>query len=265
MSVAAPRTPARTSDAAVLSGPRRSQPVIWWAAVGLGFVVLQIYIYVAWIISGPERTPAGPDPVPGWMNAVGQTWQAVGLVVVLGVVYRLVVRPALKERRLTTDGMLVIGFLSLVWQDPLLNYTQSVVTYNAMFLNWGSWGHQVPGWLSPTGHQYAVPLLWTGPAYVYATLVGILFCTYVMNRARRRWPTIGTAGLIGVCVTSIVVFDVLMEIGFLRLGIYSYPGAIRSLTLFAGHYYQLPVYEARPVRHLLGRLRLPPLLPQRQG
>lgn len=44
------------------------------------------------------------------------------------IVYYLIVRPWRRERRLTLDGMLVIGFASIYWQDPLANYTQNWFT-----------------------------------------------------------------------------------------------------------------------------------------
>ena len=48
--------------------------------------------------------------------------------------------------------------------------------------------------------------------------------------------------VIGVFAT--MVFDTVLEILLIRVtGIYAYPGSIRSLSLWGGHWYQFPIYE----------------------
>ena len=46
-------------------------------------------------------------------------------------------------------------------------------------------------------------------------------------------------------VVAVMLFDMVLEMALIRFtGIYAYPGSIRSLSLFAGHWYQFPIYEA---------------------
>jgi hypothetical protein len=65
-----------------------------------------------------------------------------------------------------------------------------------------------------------------------------------MRRANKRWPNIGILGMFGVAVVFAFFWDILMEgMFFMRMGFYTYPGAIRALCVFPGHYYQYPIYE----------------------
>jgi hypothetical protein len=72
---------------------------------------------------------------------------------------------------------------------------------------------------------------------------GVLLANAVMRRAKARWPGLGTAGIIGVAMVFCMAFDFVLETIWMRLGIYTYAGSIRWLTLFSGHYYQFPIYE----------------------
>jgi hypothetical protein len=141
--------------------------------------------------------------------------------------------------------MLLLSWL-LVWalQDPMLNYFTNNFHYSAVFINLGSWTSHIPGWIAPRSHFMGEPLLFVGGVYMFVMFGGTLFGCWCMRRAKARWPRIGTAGLIGVAVGVLAVVDLVMEVLWLRLGLYSFSGAIRSLTLWPGRYYQFPVYEA---------------------
>ncbi|HEX9684078.1 MAG TPA: spirocyclase AveC family protein [Acidimicrobiales bacterium] len=221
-----------------------AKPVKWWAAVGVAFIALEAYVLAHWIISGnATRTPTGSTPVPGWMTVMAHTWEAAGVVALVWTIYHFVVRPWRRERRITVDGMLVLTFFTLFWQDPLLNYSQTFATYNSTFINFGNWAASLPGWLGPNGNLFAEPIIWTAPVYVYASMGGVLLANLVMRKAKQRRPSLGTPGLIGVALVFCMGFDFVIETVWMRLGIYTYAGAIDWLTLFSGHYYQFPIYE----------------------
>ena len=225
--------------------PRRAKPVKWWALVGAAFLLVELYVFTRWLASGPTRTPVGPSPVPGWMKVTLRSWEVSGLFATAGCLYWFVFRPWRRDGRLSFDGMLVLCLGLAYWQDPSPSYfTYASFNYNSYLVNFGSWAEYIPGWLAPNGQSYAEPILWAGPTYVYTLIVAVLGATVLMRRLQRRWPTMGKPGLIASAYACIVVFDVVVELAMTRVGAFTYPGAIKGLTFFHGHYYQFPVYEA---------------------
>ncbi len=186
-------------------------------------------------MTGPyfKRVPAGPSDPPTLMKVVLLTWTAV---IVLGLpvgIYYFIVRPWRRERRITLDGMLLVACGLLFFQDPLLNYFNTWSTYNSWMFNRGSWVQDIPGWVSygEPGRMMAEPLLMNAPGYSYGVLLCTILGCWVMRRAKSRWPNISNAGLIGVLIVWTFFFDLVMEGLFLMpMGLYIYPGAIKSLS-----------------------------------
>lgn len=224
---------------------RTLKPVTVWAAMGACFLVLFVYVFASWLLVGePTRTPTGQTPVPGWMKASLIAWQCLSCGMAVACFYFFLVRPWRRERRLTLDGMFSIGFVTMMWQDTLLDIFQPWVTWNSAMVNFGSWNLRIPGWLSPQGDLIAEPVLFTMPSYLWVMLPPMMLGNAVMRRSQRRWPQMGRAGVIGCAFLLFVAVDILAELVWMRMGIYAYPGSIRSLTVFAGKYYQFPIYEA---------------------
>src|SRR4029453_13294545 len=97
--------PIEASDAQVQTV---SRPVVAWAYVGGATLAAQLFVWAKWI-TGPYfvRVPAGPSDPPTWMKIVLVTWTSV---IMLGFpigVYYFLIRPWRRERRITTDGMLM--------------------------------------------------------------------------------------------------------------------------------------------------------------
>jgi hypothetical protein len=88
------------------------------------------------------------------------------------------------------------------------------------------------------------PLLFIIPMYLSILLLPAMAGCLVMRKADARWPGLSKAGLIAICFGFFVVLDVVLEPLLMISGMYSYPGAIKSLTIFHGHYYQYPIYAA---------------------
>jgi hypothetical protein len=90
----------------------------------------------------------------------------------------------------------------------------------------------------------AEPLLMNAPGYSYGVLLCTILGCWVMRKAKSRWPSINNVGLIGVLIVWTFFFDLVIEGCFLMpMGLFTYPGAIRSLSINAGTYYQWPLYE----------------------
>ena len=223
------------------------KPVQIWAFVGGAVLVLQLYVWIRWI-TGPyfERVPAGPSDPPMFMKV---PLMANAIVLWVGLPFALwwfIVRPWLRERRITLDGMLLVALGLMFFQDPLLNYFNTWCTYNTWLFNRGSWSSHIPGWVSPEepGRQVAEPLLTNVPGYAYGVLLITIVGCWVMRKVKARWPNISNLRLIGVTYAFTFVLDFVMEACLLLpTGLFTYPGAIQSVSFNAGHYYQWPVYE----------------------
>jgi hypothetical protein len=226
--------------------PRRIVPVKWWATLGALILAFIAYVLIHWV-TGPyfERVPTGPTDPPTYMKVAIVIFQAVSIPVAIGLIYWFAVRPLIRERRLPLDGMLVLAFFTLWFQDPLSAYGGHWFTYNSWAINWGSWVHSVPGWLSngKPGAMLVEPILIIPGVYVYVFVITMFLGAWVMRRAKARWPRIGNVALIGLCFASMVAFDIVLEgVIFMPLGIWEYPGG-RGVAIFSGTYHAFPVNE----------------------
>lgn len=224
---------------------RKTRPVMFWAMLGAMFLALIVYLLVAWLTSGNVTTThSGPTPVPTWMKVTLRTWEFVGIPITIYTVYHFVVRPWRRDGRLSPDGLMLLAMMTCYWQDIMLDYTQYWCTYNSYLFNFGSWNAQIPGWLPPNGNQLVEPFLWAWPLYAYMCFLAAVLGCFVMRKAKARWPELGKFGLFMVCFGFIFVLDVILEPVFMALGFYTYAGAIPWMTIFHGHYYQLPIYQS---------------------
>jgi hypothetical protein len=112
---------------------------------------MQIYVYTAWVASGDfKAVHSGADPLPNsekvwaWVLQISFTAVAVATVIWL-------IRGCRRERRLTLDAKLAIGFVSIIWLDPVPNLLRPQVFFNSYYINRGSWVEHIPGWISANG------------------------------------------------------------------------------------------------------------------
>lgn len=234
---------ARSVDASAV-GLKPVRPVLGWAAVGLLFNVLAAYVVGRFLLDGPTPTHRGPTEASDLLWAGVVFWQVFSLVAMLVAGYVWLVRPWRRERRITTDGLFVLVFALLYWQDPLSNWAAAQWTLNAMYVNLGSWGQYFPGFIAPNQHLTPEPILSEGPVYVWGVFGAIVFSNYLMRRAKARWPNIGHAKLIAICYFFFVALDSIAEPLVMALfGGWTYAGSIKGLTLFEGRYFQFPIYQ----------------------
>lgn len=237
------------SDAAIPRepGPRTSNRVKVLAGIGGAILAFQLYVWIRWI-TGPyfERVPQGPSEPPLYMK-IPLIANAVILWVALPfALYYFFIKPWRQERRITLDGMLLISMGLMFFQDPFLNYFNTWCTYNTWLFNMGSWAPYFPGTTNPEepGAMVAEPLLTNAPGYAYGVLLITIIGCVIMRKIKARWPNISNLRLILVTYAIAFVFDFVMEaLVLLPTGLYTYPGAIQSLSFNAGTYYQWPVYE----------------------
>jgi Spirocyclase AveC-like len=225
---------------------RPVRPVKWFALVGAAVLVLQVFAWVRWGLSGHMK-PApvfANDGMPRWMLINLQIMQVVNVVASIVIIYWFVIRPLIRERRLSFDGMLVLTWIQLwLLQDPIENWTQNNFAYNSHFANRGSWTSSIPGWVAPDSYKMGEPFLFGLGAYVGGMFLPMLLCCWFMRKVKQRYPRIGVAGLIGVAIAFMTVFLFVLETIWVRTGMYSYLAVVNKLSLWSGHYYQYPLYS----------------------
>jgi len=151
------RTRARTATLARRAAP----PVVRWAWAGAAALAFIVYVLVTWILTGKAvPTDPGPDPLPEVQRQFIFWVQVVAMALGIVVAWIFIVRAWRREGRLTTTGMLYIAWLTLFFQDPMMNYTSATLLYNSHMVNLGSWTlGATPGWISPHGNHLPEPLL----------------------------------------------------------------------------------------------------------
>lgn len=230
---------AGTGDA----GDRWFKPVQAWALVGVAVSALQLYVWVRWIASGDAvPTPTGADPVPTYMKVAAFVCQWGGLVAALAFLWFFLVRPWRRDGRIGLDGLFCLVFLTICWQDTLLNGIQHQVMFNSVLVNRGSWNAHIPGWISPQGNLNPVPLAFYH-FYIWGIFGGAVAGGYFMRKLKERRPGISRARLVVTCYCFFLGFEALVEPFFMLLGLWVYPGTIDWLTVFHGRYYQFPITE----------------------
>jgi hypothetical protein len=227
-------------------GARRRPPVTWWALFGALALAFIAYIWIKWL-TGPYATPVhtGTSREPGWMHSAHVIWEVLSVPAMLATFYWFLARPWLRERRLSTDGLLCIGFLLLWFQDPLTNYFQPWVTYDSHLVNIGNWTQGIPGWQSfnAPGRQVPEPVLFTPEVYVFLWLGLAMLGTAVMRRAKARFPEWGTLRLLGAAFAVLAIVDLIAEgLIFMPLGFYTYGGGVAPI-LFGSTYHTFPLHE----------------------
>lgn len=218
-----------------------------WAVVGGAVLALTLYVWISWV-TGPYfvRVPSGPSEPPLYMKIPLIANAVILWIAAPFALWYFIIRPWVRERRITLDGMLLVSMGLMFFQDPLLNYFNTWCTYNTWMWNLGSWSSHIPGWVSPEepGAQVAEPLLTNVPGYAHGVLLLTIAGCWIMRRIKSRWPDISTFQLILCTYAVAFVWDFVMEaLIMLPIGFYTYPGAIRSVSFNAGTYYQWPVYE----------------------
>ena len=222
-------------------GVARSSAVWIWAGLGGGFVLLQAYVLIPFLASGPEqltRFRDSGDAAWKWARLF-EVMQLGWLVVTLVMVGREVRR----ERRMTRNAMLVVAFASIVWIDPLLNYLRPGFYFTSNYTNVESWVSYIPGQLAPYASLSPVPWLWVIGTYVGMFLPVTLAAVALMHRAKARFPRARLPHLMAIAWLVAAPADLALELFALRTGTFAYPAAWHNWAIWGGETYQFPLVE----------------------
>ena len=232
----------RKSASVPVAAGSRTQLVSVWAALGLIYMLVELYSFGHWILSGNAKTtPTGGTPVPESMQNWAIFWQVSLCLGSLWLFYAVVVKPWRREGHLTVAGMLWFASQTLWFQDAFLNWFKPVFAYNSILINWGSWNASVPGWISFNAEKSASPVI------LYIGMYPLVFCgaplllANLMKKAKSRWPQLGNVALIATMFVALGVFAVVAEGSWIQTGMYTYTGLWSPLTLWPDEAYKVPV------------------------
>lgn len=231
----------------VLSGPRRRSPqVLVWATVGAVMAVVIVQGWTRWLLSGDLRpSPGGADRMPGWKVWVLHTFEYGGLIASAVIVWIFLLRPLVRQRRLTFDGKLLIACVSMYFWDPLVNYYSFSFAFNTHWFNRGSWAYYIPGFSAPNADLQAQPILGVGLGmYIYMLFGAAIAGTIVLEKLRARYPQAGTARLFLVLAGLVFVGDVVVEWGLIVLcELWAVPAGRTGFALLGGSRYQFTLWQ----------------------
>lgn len=228
-----------------LAAPASLAPYRIWAGLGIFWFLFQAYVLGRWI-TGPNfvAIDPGPDPISDGLKNFLLLAQIFCPLLCLACLWTWIIVPWRREGRLTSDAMIVISATTAFFWDFSPSFVVDQVTYNSHMFNRGSWGlGSWPGWVSPAGNRVAEPLLFVPPAYIVLVLSQVIFVCWVLRKLKAQRPNTGMATLIAAIIASLFCIDSIVEMTFLRTGLYAYTTTIPELTLFAGKTYQFPLTE----------------------
>lgn len=229
---------------------RETEPVVYWAALGALLMTFWVYLMVRWV-TGPFFTPTLPGPTeqPDWMYPVQIGFQVMCMAGFSIAFFFLIVKPWIRERRLTTDGAFFIAYVMLFFlQDQLSCLGGAWYLYNAHVFNMGTWFTAIPGWLAyaEPGHALPEPIFMMAPGYAFIFSVTTFTGCFIIREFRRRWPALPLAVAVLAVLLATGIIDIIFERGiWMPLGFYVINYAPAGWpTINAGGMLQFPLIEA---------------------
>ena len=224
----------------------QTSPVTVWAALGVFWLALIAYVWGRWIRS-PSFAPVdpGPDPLPDYVRIAINVVQIGGPIGFLLMAYVWIYTPWKRTGAMSVEGMLIIAWSLVYFQDPLMSYTANHLLYNAYLVNYGAWTTGIfPGWTAPNTQYLAEPILVGLTAYPYAGFLPAFCVSLALRRARARWPGMSLWWPLLLALLVLMVIDTAIEGTLVWFQIEAYPGAVRAYSLFPGTPQQFPLSEA---------------------
>ena len=224
----------------------QTRPVNVWAAAGGFCVAFMAYVWARWILS-PTFVPTdpGPDPLPEHVRIAIDVLQVLGPLGWFLMAYQWLYKPWRRSGNLSVEGLVMIGWSLVYFQDPLMSYTANHLAYNAYLTNYGAWTTGIfPGWTAPNTNYLAEPIFVGLTAYAYAGFLPALFVSTCLRRARARWPGAALWGPLLLALLTLMLIDTAIEGTLVQFEIEAYPASIRAYSLFPGTVHQFPLSEA---------------------
>ncbi|WP_406346762.1 spirocyclase AveC family protein [Streptomyces sp. NBC_00648] len=229
-----------TEDTAPAARQWLRTPVAAWAVIGALFLTAEALVMSRWAITGARWFPSGAYGLsPAGKLTVG-AFQALSIAGVLfSIAWPLWL--CMKRRSLTIEARLLVGYLSAFWLMPVVNYSGQVASYSKYLIATTDWGPFLPGWHGPNPDTHPVPLF-VGWFALAEAMLWVLPTVWVLETAVRRRPNLSGPRLVLTGFSAAMAAELALEPIMVFSGGYIYASAVPALTLFAGHWYQIPVY-----------------------
>jgi hypothetical protein len=216
-----------------------------WALLGVIWAAIAGATFIQWFASDQFSSAPipGPDSMGDGTLAALRAVEVISAIVFVGLLWWALIRPYLRDRRVGLDGMLFVGCFVGVVTDGVLNMWTYLFAFNAHSVNLGSWNSFLP-LAANDAPRYGEALLWGVPMYVYFVLgVSVAGCA-IVRALRRRYPMISNVAALGVVFLAACAFDFIVENAIIRgTEAYAFTKTPGSITVWAGHAYQFPLYE----------------------
>ena len=224
----------------------QSAPIKLWAVVGVVVVAIIVNAVFQWVTSDFFRpSPVGADPVPWSTLFLIRVLEIGGSIGALSMIWVFLLRPILRTRELSWDGMLLLICFSMWIQDPMDDYFNFTFSYNAYFINMASWAVYLPGWSSPRHEFYPEPIIFMGGMYIWFVFGFSILGCWVLNKCRTAWmPEQSVLTHLAVVLASLAALDLVIEVVCIRQQLFAYSGAVRAWSLWPGTPHQFPLYES---------------------
>ena len=222
-------------------------PATVWAVVAVVWIVVAVQAVVRWVLSD-DFAPApvlGPDQMAAWHLVALRIFEVASIGVLVFFLWVAVINPIRKTGKLSLDGKFVLGGLVAFVGDAFLNSQHLLFAWNANNINTGVWTRFLPFHDVASSSRYAESVIWGAPMYVYFCAGVAMMAGPMVRRLRLRNPAITTVKLFAAVWLFDFMFDLVLENVIIRLTQgYAYAQSFGPLTLWAGAWYQFPVYES---------------------
>lgn len=208
-----------------------------FAALGVLFLGLQLWIFIRWAADGHAHpVTAPPDSIPISHAIISWTLQAVVLLLVI-VFTAIVVRQCRRAGHITFDAALLLGFFLSFWQSPLFNYETVAIVATSHSVNVTTWGPYIPGWHSPHPQDQPETLLGLSGTGFIALMMWVWIQALLTRRIAQRFPHWTWTQLLPASLLAGLAVDILIESVWMNTGFYTYTTASTLLTPLHGRWF----------------------------
>jgi hypothetical protein len=221
-----------------------AHPVKFFAVSGVIVAAVYAEVLFRWV-TGPyfKASPVGADPIPEWALWLIRFSEVFCAALIVLFLWILLLKPWIRDKRISWDGMLMLCLFSMWVLDPICNYFNFTFMYNAYWINRGSWCLYLPGWQSPRGSNLPEPFFLMGGIYLWWTTINVMAFSWTLPRLRVWMPASSLLIHVPIAYAVICALDMILELPACFTGLFAYPGAPAWATLWAGTPHQFPLYE----------------------